>query len=289
MALRFPFRVKVSTSTTGAGSYTVTETPQLGYRTLSQAVIDHDLNGGDTVSYIVVDTTVTNNSTGKMLEVCTGVWDNTLKTLTRATVLQPNGTAVNWGAGQRDVLIIDNPLLYAAIANNLSELNAATARTNLGLGTAAVLNTGTGANNIPKCDGSGRIIGDGSQLTNLPQSIPGGGINKTNFYQAAAPVGWTQDTSHNDYMIGITDSNTGEGHPAGGTIGGIGWDATFGMTVAGHALTQSELPSGLSNSAALAAIVQATSITPAAPHTHGLSSALTWRPLTLNNILCSRN
>ena len=48
---------------------------------------------------------------------------------------------------------------------------AGTARTSLGLGTAAVLNTGTSAGNAIVLDGSARLPGvDGSQLTNLPAS-----------------------------------------------------------------------------------------------------------------------
>jgi len=45
----------------------------------------------------------------------------------------------------------------------------ATARTSLGLGTAAVANTGTSASNVVVLDGSARLPAvDGSQLTNLP-------------------------------------------------------------------------------------------------------------------------
>ena len=47
----------------------------------------------------------------------------------------------------------------------------ATARTSLGLGTAAVANTGTSASNVVVLDGSARLPAvDGSQLTNLPSS-----------------------------------------------------------------------------------------------------------------------
>lgn len=62
------------------------------------------------------------------------------------------------------------PATYLDEASNLSDLdNAGTARTNLGLGTAAVLNVGTGANNIVQLDGSGALPAvDGSALTGLP-------------------------------------------------------------------------------------------------------------------------
>ena len=56
-----------------------------------------------------------------------------------------------------------------AIANNLSDLNnVATARTNLGLGTAATQDVGTTANNVVQLDGSARLPAvDGSQLTGI--------------------------------------------------------------------------------------------------------------------------
>ena len=60
-----------------------------------------------------------------------------------------------------------------AIANNLSDLNnASTARTNLGLGTSATLDYGTGANEIVKLDGSAKLPAvDGSNLTNVGKFI----------------------------------------------------------------------------------------------------------------------
>jgi hypothetical protein len=62
-----------------------------------------------------------------------------------------------------------------AISNNLSDVNnVSTARTNLGLGTAAILNTGTAANNVVQLDSSAKLPAvDGSQLTNLPSASGG--------------------------------------------------------------------------------------------------------------------
>lgn len=59
----------------------------------------------------------------------------------------------------------------AKTANNLSDLaSASSARTNLGLGTAATQDTGTSINQIVKLDSSAKLPAvDGSQLTNIPQ------------------------------------------------------------------------------------------------------------------------
>lgn len=55
--------------------------------------------------------------------------------------------------------------------NNLSDVTPITARSNLGLGTAATLDTGTGAGNVVVLDGSAKLPAvDGSALTGLTSS-----------------------------------------------------------------------------------------------------------------------
>jgi hypothetical protein len=69
-----------------------------------------------------------------------------------------------------------------AITSNLSDLNnAGTARTNLGLGTAATQNVGTSASNVVQLDGTSKLPAvDGSQLTNLPSgSVDGTQVTST--------------------------------------------------------------------------------------------------------------
>lgn len=109
MALRFPARVKSATSTTGTGPYTLSEPTSAGWRSFTRAVIDGDLASGDQVGYAVIDTTVTGGP--NLIEVGRGTYNDTTKVLTRDVVYQPNGAAVSWGAGTRDVIVLDLPQL----------------------------------------------------------------------------------------------------------------------------------------------------------------------------------
>jgi|TARA_R110000824_G_scaffold117416_2_gene269391 hypothetical protein len=66
--------------------------------------------------------------------------------------------------------VTDGNIIVGNGSNFVAE-SGATARTSLGLGSAAVLTAGTSANNAVQLDGSARLPGvDGSQLTNLPST-----------------------------------------------------------------------------------------------------------------------
>jgi len=89
--------------------------------------------------------------------------------------------------------------------NLVDDTNASTARTTLGLGTAAVANTGTSAGNVVVLDGSAKLPAvDGSQLTNLPVGSSGWEIGDVKLrYGTTAGAGWLL---MNDGTIGNASS-----------------------------------------------------------------------------------
>lgn len=106
-------------------------------------------------------------------------------------------------------------------ANNLSDLSdAGVSRTNLGLGTVAVLDTGTSALNAVQLDGSARLPAvDGSQLTGLPAGYTGwtvsDGTNSENIastdtvaFSGSGATTVTYDTSTNTLTVSSTDTDT---------------------------------------------------------------------------------
>jgi hypothetical protein len=101
----------------------------------------------------------------------------TTDTLTNKSIdaSQLTGTVANarLDAQLQDVagLAVTNGGFIVGDGSNFVLETAGTARTSLGLGTAAVLDTGTSAGNAIVLDGSARLPGvDGSQLINLPSS-----------------------------------------------------------------------------------------------------------------------
>ena len=108
--------------------------------------------------------------------------------------------AGNAGAGSGDLLA----------ANNLSDLAAAaTARTNLGLGSAAVLTAGTSANNAVQLNGSAELPAvSGANLTNLPVSDVSTDIRFIALQVAGDRIGISGDTGIADPFSDESDIDT---------------------------------------------------------------------------------
>jgi hypothetical protein len=119
------------------------------------------------------------------------------------------------------------------------------------------------------------------------------------FLQAAAPTGWTQDTSINDRVLRL----------ASGVGGGTGGDWTMtSLKTAGHQLTVDELPSHShsytiynnlhyvgSTNENIPWIWQAEKSQNTyntggdAPHTHGMDNSGNWRPAYVDVIACTKD
>lgn len=122
-----------------------------------------------------------------------------------------------------------NLSLYLAKSNNLAELGSlATSRSNLGLGTAAVLNVGAGANNIVQLDSSAKLPAyDGSQLINI-DTLPVGTTIWVN--ATSAPAGFLKENgvllSRATYarlwtFVTLSSNAVSEAAWAGGWTGGF--------------------------------------------------------------------
>ncbi|MDD3493692.1 MAG: hypothetical protein PHZ19_09385 [Candidatus Thermoplasmatota archaeon] len=124
-------------------------------------------------------------------------------------------------------------------------------------------------------------------------SIPSG--TKMLFAQAAAPTGWTQDTSVNDRVLRVVSGS-------GGGTGGS-WTLS-GLTVDGHALTIAEMPAHTHTMLVEQVFVNgadrhavrgpgtgtATSSTGGGQaHSHGLSADGNWRPAYLDVIIATKD
>lgn len=104
-----PGKTLALTQTSGTGTYTVLTSVLTGqsYRNFDQAVADGSLNDGDTLTYVCFDGSV---QADVSFECGEGVYDHTLKTITRDTIYDSSngpGTPVNWPASGQRVIFVD--------------------------------------------------------------------------------------------------------------------------------------------------------------------------------------
>lgn len=134
-------------------------------------------------------TFIVKNSSGQSVVLTQGSGGN-------VTVLNGDSAIVYCDGGGAGAAVVDVSATFITsnnltVANNLSDLaSASTARTNLGLGSAATLNAGTSANNLVQLDGSGALPAvDGSALTGI-EGVPSGVIALWSGSTGSIPSGW---------------------------------------------------------------------------------------------------
>ena len=131
---------------------------------------------GDVTLNVIGGTGITANANDIAIDSTVATLTGT-QTLTNKSIdaAQLTGTVANarLDAQLQDVAglaVTDGNFIVGDGSNFVAE-SGATARTSLGLGSAAVLTAGTSANNAVQLDGSARLPAvDGSQLTNLPST-----------------------------------------------------------------------------------------------------------------------
>jgi hypothetical protein len=285
MAVKTPALTGNTTTTVGTGAYALGGALPAPFRSLASVLSD-----GDQFYYCCRDNVNFEEGVGTYHSASGG-------TVTRTTVISSSNAnvAVNWSSGTRN-LFADFPSAgLMAAANNLSEITSqATAQSNLGLGTAALVDTaaaggGAGeAGEIPLLDAGGNI--PLSMLGNVPGSFPSG--TALPFYQDAAPTGWTRVTSLTDKLLTVTKGSS-SGDTTGGTSdsGTGGWDNSWGLTVGGTQLVTPNIPQGAGGAGSTVAISTASfvAINSASAHTHTMSSSSQWRPPAVYLIIATKN
>lgn len=204
MALVVSDRVMETSITTGTGAFTLAGA-YTGYRAFSAVC-----STSDTIYYVIEAVDVNGNPSGDW-EVGLGTYSSS-NTLTRTTPLASTNAnaAVNFAAGTKRV--------FGGLPGNVAAL-----RTILGLGTAALQNTGTSGANVPLLNGTNTHSGlatfsAGADMT--PATTP----STTAVGYLGAPI----NTQNGTYGIVMADAGcciyhtSGSAHtwtlPANGTI-----------------------------------------------------------------------
>jgi microcystin-dependent protein len=177
---------------------------------------------------------IVRNSSGQSVVLTQGSGGN-------VTILNGDGAIVYCDGAGAGAAVVDVSTTFITtnnliVANNLSDLaSTTTARTNLGLGTAATLDVGTSANNIVQLNGSAQLPAvDGSLLTGI-EGVPSGVITLWSGSTGSIPSGWvicdgTNSTPdlRNLFVVGAGDSY------AVGATGGANTVALAEANLAAH-------------------------------------------------------
>ena len=211
MALVVKDRVKETSTTTGTGTFTLAGAVT-GFQSFSV------IGNGNTTYY-----TITN---GTDWEVGIGTYTSSGTTLSRDTILESSnaGSAVNWGAGSKDVFVT-----YPAERSVYTD-GAGTAITPATASVLGVASGGTGANTLTS---NNVILGNGTSAVQFvapstngnvltsngttwtSAAAPGGGFPAGTimlFRQTSAPTGWTKDTTNfNNNAIRVVTGSVSSG------------------------------------------------------------------------------
>jgi hypothetical protein len=222
------------------------------------------------------------------------------------------GTGVTVTNGNSMIIYGDGTNFYNAetiIANATNATNLLSGGT---IASSVTATTQTAGDNSTKVATTAYVA---TAVAASPVSIPSGSV--TNFYQSAAPTGWTQVTAMNDYAMRIVSG-------VGGTTGGTTAFSTVfanqtptittsGLSVGATTLSTSQIPShshtivlnGGSTCGAGTGVQYISNATSTysgntdaqgggGSHTHSLSGSATSSAITLNvlyqnHILCTKN
>jgi hypothetical protein len=146
-----------ATDTGSANAYAVTPTPAITAYATGQ----------------LVTLKAANTNTGASTVAVSGLTAKNIKTLDGANPASGAiaTTSVHLLVYDGTNFVLLNPAIIPLASGGTGASTASAARTNLGLGTSATLDTGTAANNIVQLNGSAKLPAvDGSLLTNLPVS-----------------------------------------------------------------------------------------------------------------------